>query len=125
MEFEYKPVAQFSATVDIEDIGQCALEAMSDANTFYYLIIRTVMGETTVFEYGPIVPDIKRLPNEVISKKITMEYNDTKINGMINKFIADRRGVIIEAVRVVTFEEALSSIKDLVVYMRGVIESGE
>ena len=49
MEFEYKPVAQFSATVDIEDIGQCALEAMSDANTFYYLIIRTVMGETTVF----------------------------------------------------------------------------
>ena len=54
-----------------------------------------------------------------------MEYNDTKINGMINKFIADRRGVIIEAVRVVTFEEALSSIKDLVVYMRGVIESGE
>ena len=55
MNFDYFTVQTVMANIEIEDIGNCAIEANNDNGEFWYLIIRTTLGSTQIFEYGPTI----------------------------------------------------------------------
>ena len=49
MQFDYLQRVTVDATINIEDIGNCAICAMNDSADEYYLVIQTEMGWTEVF----------------------------------------------------------------------------
>ena len=104
-------------SIEIEDIGKCVIEACNDKGAFYYLIIRTVDGFSNILEYGPIVPDIKTLPNSVICDYTKMEFTEGKIGKIVEKFLNDSRRQITQA-REVDIEEALGNCRSLLEYIR-------
>lgn len=118
MEFKYKPIKEFEDSIDIADIGQCSLEAVNSLGMCSYLIIRTLLGESTIFEYGPIVPDVERLPNEVTCKITKIDFDENKLKKIIQMFIADRGKIKIEQVSELSMEEALNQCRDLIQHMR-------
>jgi hypothetical protein len=118
MEFKYKQVKQFEALIDIDDIGQCSLEITDSEGMCHYLIIRTLLGETTVFEYGPIVSDVQTLPDYVSCRISKSSYDIIKIKKTITTFISDRGRIKVENVRQLVMSEALNLCKDLITYMR-------
>ena len=65
MEFEYLHQIVVGDTIDIDDIGNCAINAFNDAGEEYYLVVKTVLGWTEIFEFGPIIRDVKELPQNV------------------------------------------------------------
>lgn len=120
MEFEYRPVKAFDATIDIEDIGQCCLELMDTLGQSYYLIVRTLMGISTVFEYGPILVGETVLPKFVVCKISKVEFSIPKIKKIISLFILDNEKgqKKTEFVRELSIDEALSNCIDIIDYMR-------
>lgn len=120
MEFEYKPVPMFDASVDIENIAQCALEVLDNQGQYYYLVIRTIMGVTTVFQQGPVHPDVIMVLQYVNSSITRFEYDANKIKKIIKLFIADRlKGANkTEVVRELPITEALSNCFSLVAFMQ-------
>lgn len=117
MEFEYKPVKMFDATIDIENIAQCALELTDSLSFNYYLIITTILGESIVFEYGPIVPDIKMLPKSVVCSITKVNYDLYRLKKIISTFIADRKNSKTQLVRELPMREALDLCLNPLEYM--------
>lgn len=118
MKFEYKKIEMFDDFIDIPNIAQCALELITEHALNYYLIIRTVLGTSIIFEYGPIVPDISVLPKSFSCKITTVEYSENKLKTAVSKFIADRKLDATEFVRVLPIKEVLDICINPVEYMR-------
>lgn len=122
MKFEYRPVKVFDADIEIEDIGQCCLEVTDSFNQLYYLIIRTTMGSSEIFEYGPIfsLECDEILTNNIVCKISKIEFSPAKVKKIISLFLMDRaKGQCkTELVRTLSVKEALSNCVDLINYMR-------
>lgn len=117
MIFAYKFSSLYEKEIDIEDFGNCALEAQfSDAfdNISYcYLIIKTELGITSIFEYGPIIPDISLFPKEVSNTFTRFEFSEYKIEKRINKFILKA-----DNVEIIEPSEALNRCRSIIEYFR-------
>lgn len=118
MEFQYNPVKAFAGSIEIEDLGQCTLECIDNKGFHYYLIIRTLLGESTIFEYGPIVPDFSTLPKLVTCKITTIEYDENKISRAIQIFLSNKGKNSVEIVNELSTKDALDSCVSLIDYMR-------
>ena len=116
-QFKYYYVSQSYGSLDIEDIGNCAIEACDDRGVYKYLVIKTNLGETKVFTYGPTIPDIPIPAKSVNISFKRISYNEAKIGGIIEKFLQDPYMSITQA-NEVTAEEALSNCMDLIEYMK-------
>ena len=73
--------------LEIEDLGNCTIEASNDEGMFFYLQIKTSMGWTKITEYGPAMPDFAELPKSVYCAFSRIEYDDGKISKKINEFL--------------------------------------
>ena len=63
--FSYFKEVVVNANLEIDDIGNCCIKTFTDAGQYSILIIKTVMGESTIFTYGPLLVDFESLPKEV------------------------------------------------------------
>ena len=70
MLIDYSATKTFTQTLQIDDIGNCAIHGEGSFRdgraTFegdYYMIVKTVMGKTTMMKWGPLMPDFTALPN--------------------------------------------------------------
>lgn len=104
MTFDYLERVVVEGQLEVEDIGQCAIQANSDLGEEYYLIIKTELGWTEILDYGPFVPDIELLPYNYTIKYSRIEYNQSKIERAIDKFLNDPKRCITQA-KVVCIEE--------------------
>jgi hypothetical protein len=77
--FGYSQETIFSKELDIDELGQVALEAKDSESMFYYLIIRTSLGQSSIVEYGPIVPDIAIIPDLTEIRFQRVDFNELKI----------------------------------------------
>ena len=51
-------------TLEIESVGNVCIEGIDmDDGLYYYLLIKTLMGTSSIFQYGPVVPDMKKSYN--------------------------------------------------------------
>ena len=97
MIFEYVQRVVVDATLDVDNIGECAIQARNDLGEEYYLMIKTVLGWTEIIEYGPACPDISMLPHTVNYKYDRFEFNSAKIERLIDKFLNDGKRMISQA----------------------------
>lgn len=117
MEFNYYYDTIAMASIDVEDIGNCAIEAHTDLGEFYYLLIRTNLGISTIVTYGPIVPDIDLLPKVVNCRFERIEFKDTKLVAVINKFLTNPYYKITSA-NELEYEEAVKNCRDIIDYVK-------
>ena len=87
MDFEYNRLSTAQNLLKIEDIGNFAIEACTEDGVYFYMVARTSLGTTTIFTWGPVIPDIDHLPNGYTSSLKRMEYKEVKIIKEINTFL--------------------------------------
>ena len=121
MEFMYDGVTQYNSSIDIPNMHQTCLKATDSLGFDYYLIIRTLLGECSTLEYGPLVEGDSVLPDSTSIRFERFDCDDFKIKKKINSFLSPRnKGKSkITDVSEIGFEQALSEGVDLLKYMRG------
>ena len=117
MEFKYFYVTEVNASIDIDDIGNCAIAAYSDLGATYYLVIKTILGTTMVFEYGPIIQGSSVLPKTVNCSFKRMEYRDTSIQKIIRTFLNNPAAKITQAIEI-PMKEVFENCIDIIEYMK-------
>lgn len=116
MNFEYFTVKTVMADIEIDAIGNCAIEANNDNGEFYYLVIRTNDGSSQVFEYGPTA-HIGILEKSVNCSFQRINYSESKIQKIIKGFLNDPYRNITQA-RELDIKEALEQCDDMLIYMK-------
>lgn len=89
MIFEFSVQKTFAESIDIVDIGNTALRCTNNMLDNYYIIIKTIMGKTSILKFGPICPDLEVLLNDFSVSYKKFDYKETTISKEINKFIND------------------------------------
>ncbi len=104
MIFEYSVQKTFNETIDVVDIGNTALRCQGKKLDFYYIILKTVMGKTSILKFGPVMPDADVLFNDfsVMYKKI--DYKENLIEKEVDKFINDYKKEIVHVEEVTEYE---------------------
>ena len=115
--FEYSFTRVAVGELEVEDLGNCVIEANDDIGNFWYLKIDTNMGWSKIFEYGPCTPDFQELPSSVICNFDRIEYNDIKLADRVRKFLNAPKRNITQA-QEVTDDEMFDNIKDIIEYMK-------
>ena len=94
MTFDYLERVVVEGQLEVENIGQCVIQANNDFGEEFYLIIKTELGWSEILDYGPCVPDLNLLP---VSYQITynrIEYNEGRLEKTIDKFLNNpKRGI--------------------------------
>ena len=104
MIFEFSVQKTFNESIDIVDMGNTALRCTSKTMNTYYMIIKTVMGKTSIIKFGPVCPDIDILQNDFFVNYKKIDYKETVIYKEIDKFINDFRKEIDTVEEVTEFE---------------------
>ena len=115
--FEFNNQFVPQSLIDIENIGQFAIEANNDEGYYWYLIVSTLLGTVTIASAGPVVPDVALLPGGYACSFYTMEYKEPKLEKAINTWLNDKGKALTEA-RVVDIDVALDEFRDLSEYLR-------
>lgn len=97
MTFEYLQRVVIDASLEIEDIGNCAIIGRNDFGEEFYFLTRTYDGETECIEYGPCQPDVNLLPTSVYLKYDRWIWNQPKLEKRINMFLNDPKKGISQA----------------------------
>lgn len=115
--FEYFATRVINASLDIEDIGNCAIKACNDRGEEYYMLIETRLGQTRKFIYGPAMPDFDLLPASVNVSFNRFEFTEKRISKDIRSFLNNPFYQITQAFEI-SKEELLENCKDLISYMK-------
>lgn len=118
---EYDQELQFMSSIDIPDTGNFAIEANNDAGMFWYLIIRTSLGTSSIATCGPVIPDVELLPDNFSQGLCKMPYREDKIAKQISFFLNDRSKKITKAVQI-EIDEAINQFRDLKDYLENYSE---
>jgi hypothetical protein len=116
MEFEYFYVTAVNASIDIDDIGNCALDVFNDLAFEWVLLIRTIEGTTEIVEFGPIIADIEYPPAKMSYTYDRIDFNEGKIINRISKFLNDGYRGVTQAFEIEQ-KEAKEKMKNLVDYV--------
>lgn len=119
MKFDYLQRVVIDAQLDVENVGECCLLGRNDVGEEWYLIVHSVLGVTEVIECGPVIPDLSILPPNVTIKYSRFDYNQGRIEKIIDKFLNDGQRLISQA-DVVDFESISSNIINPVEKLSGV-----
>ena len=109
LEFNNQLVPQSS--LDIEDIGNSAIEAVTPDSLFFYYVNTTKFGKTTTITFGPIVPDMGFILDDFTLYVHKSEYSQPKLAKALNIWLNDKKKL--EKAKLVSIEEALSNIPDV------------
>lgn len=100
--------------LDIESVGNACIEAINeDDGLFYYLLIKTSLGTTSIFEYGPVIPGIDKLYDIYNISFTRMQYNEKKLRLFLIKWLNDKVKKITKA-SIIDEQVFLDNYKDIV-----------
>lgn len=105
MIFEYNQQKQFMKSIDVVDFGNTALRCEYTAEGIeYYVIVKTIMGKTSILFIGPMISDFPDLLPDFEISYSKMDYNEKKICKAINTYINDPQKKIDEIAEVLPEE---------------------
>lgn len=104
MIFEFSVQRTFKESIDVVDMGNTALRCTSKTMNIYYIIIKTVMGKTSILKFGPVCPDLEVLQNDFFVNYKKLDYKETAIFKEIDKFINDYKKEINEVEEITEYE---------------------
>ena len=109
--FNYSYVQTSSADIQIEDTGNVILRGINLMQQYWILYIKTYLGYTSVFEYGPYIKTNQPLyySSQTFQK---FQYSEHKIHTIIDKFINNPKRMIIQ-VEEISEEEARDDIQPI------------
>ena len=107
-------------SVYVNDVGNCALEAVTADGEYYYLIIQTEDGVSNVCTFGPVVPDIIELPKYYSATIARQGYNDVKLAKAIQTWATPKKINFIE-IKQVLVEEAMKEYRNIADYIGGIL----
>ena len=116
MNFEYLVKIKKEASIDIKDIGNCALDVYNDLGFEWVLLVNTKEGTTQIVEFGPVIPDLDTPPAKMSYTYDRMGFNEGKIINRISKFLTDGGKNVTQAFEV-SQQEAKEKMKNLVDYI--------
>lgn len=103
--------------ITIPAVGDFVIEAINEDDQFYYyLLVKTYLGTTNIYWYGPIIPDINELLDKYSCNYFKMSYNEKKLNSFIDKWLNDSKKKI-SAVNIITATDFINNIKDISLYI--------
>lgn len=119
-EFKYNAMTEYFSSFEVESIGNVCLEAVDNLEMHYFLMIKTLLGESTILEFGPVVIGDDLLPDNTQITFRRMAFKEKSIIKIINEFTRSRnKGKNkIELVKVVDDAYLLSCGIDIFDYMR-------
>ena len=117
---EYSFVGQFESQLNIEDIGNCAVEANNDDGQFWYLIIDTRLGWTKIMQYGPINPQSDTFEDSCECTFSRIEFDAKKIYRVVDMFLNKTRKKLmpITQAREISRDNALNQCRSIIEYMK-------
>lgn len=71
-------------SIEIEDIGNCIIKGFTDDGDYYYLLVRTILGITRIFQIGPLQDGVNTICYCYFQQ---IDYDDRKIDKIIDKFV--------------------------------------
>lgn len=95
MTFEFHQQNIFTKQLDLVDIGDTAIYARGKGQ--YYLIVKTIMGKTSIFKFGPCLPDMPVLLDGFTFSYKQMDYSEQKICKEIRSMLNDTKAEITQA----------------------------
>lgn len=110
--YEFNCTVVVGATLDIENTGNCAIVAHNDLHQTFVLIIKSDLGFTQTVEFGPSINDDGDVPSKIVSHYTRFEYNEYKIDKLVDNFLNNKYNNITQA-EVVDFETAKQYIRNL------------
>jgi len=96
----------------VDNPANVCLAATNDSAEEYYLYVGTELGITTTVEFGPCVSDFGGLYKKFGVSYNKFDYNDRKINKIINAFVGDL-GRNVSNVRIVSVNELREVFPDI------------
>ncbi len=108
MVFEYSAQRTFNDSIDVVDIGNTALRCTNTKLDDYYIILKTIMGKTSIIKFGPVCQDIEVLINDFTVTYKKMDYKEAGICKEIDKFINDFRKEINSIEEITEYEAWLA-----------------
>lgn len=116
MNFEYLVKIKKESSINIEDIGNCALDVFNDLAFEWLLLIRTKEGVTEIVEFGPIIADLEYPPAKMSYTYDRISFAEGKIINRIQKFLNDGYRNVTQAFEI-DQKEAKEKMKNLVDYV--------
>ena len=117
MTFEYFYTKQCMGELDVEDIGNCTIQALNDDGLIWYMVIQTTLGWTKIFEYGPCAPDFNELPKGVNCNFSRIDFDEKKLYKRIDEFLNNSFRKITQAF-IVEEDIAWQDCKSIIEYMQ-------
>lgn len=106
MIFDFDQQKVYTKSIEVDDIGNCALRCTNDCYEEFYVIVQTSMGKSYITKFGPLIPDLETVsPGFVLTHELT-DFKEKVIIKAIDTLINDARKKIIN-VENITAEEAL------------------
>lgn len=120
MQIDFCKQESYIGSINIEDYGNCAIEANNDEGQYWYLIVDTCMGFVRTMEYGPIVPSLSRMEDSCVCVFSRSEFDGKKVVKKISDFLnKTRKGYMdITQAREVSRKTALSQCRSIIEYMK-------
>lgn len=111
MIFEYNEERVLQSSIDIDDIGNTAIEGTNDDGYYYYLIIVTVLGETSIYTFGPLLPDLAELIEGYTFNFFSLDYKENKIEKIITRWLNDNKKLT--SAKIIDKQSAIDSLPNL------------
>lgn len=109
--FKFDSQQNFMQEIELSDPGNVCLHSETEGDDAY-LIVKTIMGRTTIIRFGPVIAGWDVMPNCFNLYVKQFNYKDTKVNKEIDSFLNDSYLKAV-AVTEVTLEEAIKAMPSL------------
>ena len=91
MLFNYVRTLNYMDSIDIDDIGNCCIQAFNDYGLEWILKIETRLGWSTTKIFGPFEVNNNSMSDSFMYAKSACEFNHKKIYKKIDDFINDSK----------------------------------
>lgn len=119
MKFEYYATITINADLEVENVGNCAIQAFNDEGQEFALIIETNLGTCRLLSFGPVTPDFDLLPEKLDIHFERVPFNEKKLHITVTRFLNDPHKKITQAFEK-SKDEILKDFPDLKAYLNQV-----
>lgn len=116
MTFDYMTTIVVGDSIEIDDIGNCFIQASNDDGLFYYMWIQTYLGRTKVLQYGPLILGEKESDHMYCSYN-KFDYSEAYIAKQISSFLTNVKYKITQVILIDDVSEIIDKLKPLTGFM--------
>ena len=89
--FEFDKQLKAQNSLEIQSAGNTCLQGINERNGFcYFLLIKTKLGISSIFCYGPVIEEEKTLTDQYSTQFFRQEYNEKQLSLFISKWLNDK-----------------------------------